>query len=360
MTSFPRIGILTFHRCINYGSYWQARCLVEGLRSRGFDVAILDHFSSRIERAELVHALGPISPVRAAETPLYARKIEKFNEAVESLPLSPAFPLEEPARLPAGFDTVLVGSDEVWNQRHPWYGACKIFFGWGLPTGRLVSYGASFGNQPPSDELCPEASALRSFSALSVRDMNSRTIAERIVGAPIEVVLDPCLQFPEPIARAEVTQAPYLLLYGHDLPDWFCSRAVKWAHERSLGVVSVGYRNDWADAQWIAAGPAEFAQAMAAATAVATTFFHGAVFALVNGKPFICASSPYRHNKLSDLMTLLGTQERLVGEDVAESDFGSALQRPPGEAVMQRIEALRRRSNAYLQEALMHEAVTHA
>ena len=24
-----RIGVLTFHRCINYGSYWQARCLVE-------------------------------------------------------------------------------------------------------------------------------------------------------------------------------------------------------------------------------------------------------------------------------------------------------------------------------------------
>ena len=30
-----KIGVLTFHRCINYGSYWQARSLVEGLRSRG-------------------------------------------------------------------------------------------------------------------------------------------------------------------------------------------------------------------------------------------------------------------------------------------------------------------------------------
>ena len=30
-----KVGVLTFHRCINFGSYWQARCLVEGLRSRG-------------------------------------------------------------------------------------------------------------------------------------------------------------------------------------------------------------------------------------------------------------------------------------------------------------------------------------
>jgi hypothetical protein len=30
-----KLGILTFHKCINFGSYWQARCLAEGLRARG-------------------------------------------------------------------------------------------------------------------------------------------------------------------------------------------------------------------------------------------------------------------------------------------------------------------------------------
>ena len=30
-----RVGVLTFHRCINYGSYWQARCLVEAIAARG-------------------------------------------------------------------------------------------------------------------------------------------------------------------------------------------------------------------------------------------------------------------------------------------------------------------------------------
>src|SRR5690349_8232637 len=40
-----KIGVLTFHRCINYGSYWQARCLVDGLRARGHDAVLLDHHS---------------------------------------------------------------------------------------------------------------------------------------------------------------------------------------------------------------------------------------------------------------------------------------------------------------------------
>ena len=47
-------GVLTFHRCINYGSYWQARCLMEGLRRRAASDAL------RWARTELTvyHALA--------------------------------------------------------------------------------------------------------------------------------------------------------------------------------------------------------------------------------------------------------------------------------------------------------------
>ena len=40
-----KIGILTFHRCINYGAYWQARCLLEHLRSLGHEARI--HITAR-------------------------------------------------------------------------------------------------------------------------------------------------------------------------------------------------------------------------------------------------------------------------------------------------------------------------
>ena len=55
-----KIGVLTFHRCINYGSYWQARCLVEGLRARGLDAVLLDHDSPRANRAEWRCAFQPM------------------------------------------------------------------------------------------------------------------------------------------------------------------------------------------------------------------------------------------------------------------------------------------------------------
>src|SRR3546814_5805670 len=66
--SRPRkIGVLTFHRCINYGSYWQARCLVEGLRQRGHDAVLLDHDSPLVNRAEWRCALQPLLPTPRSE-----------------------------------------------------------------------------------------------------------------------------------------------------------------------------------------------------------------------------------------------------------------------------------------------------
>ena len=42
----------------------------------------------------------------------------------------------------------MVGSDEVWNFRHPWYGGASIFFGDYCNADRLISYAASFGKDP--------------------------------------------------------------------------------------------------------------------------------------------------------------------------------------------------------------------
>ena len=84
-----KIGVLTFHRCINYGSYWQARCLVEGLRAGGHDAVILDHASRRVDLAEWRCALRPTFPATRMDRPEYRRKVHRFHQAFAALPLSP-------------------------------------------------------------------------------------------------------------------------------------------------------------------------------------------------------------------------------------------------------------------------------
>ena len=350
-----KIGVLTFHRCINYGSYWQARCLVDGLRARGHDAELLDHRSVAVERAELRCAFQPQLPRRTARSDHSAlgAKTRKFVDAIGRLPLSPSFDLDAPERI-GTYDAIVVGSDEVWNFQHPWYGGNPIFFGRGITSERVISYAASFGNHDADDGIAPDwANSLNAFSALSVRDENSRRLIAGALAVDPAVVLDPCLLFAEviPAARAAANSA-YAIVYGHSFPPWFEAAVRRWADRQQLRLISIGYRNDWADEQRIDAGPAGFAEAFAGARAVATNFFHGCVFALRHSKPFACAATPYRLNKVRDLTASLGAGQHLVDASATDSDYDALLGAPLAAPVGERMAALRAQSAAFLEHAL--------
>ncbi len=352
----PRVGILTFHRCINYGSFWQARCLVDGLRSLGADPVILDHRSAPIRRAEWRCAFQPLLPARSsrADFPLYASKIRKFADAIASYPLSGPFEIDNPAEIEP-FDLVLVGSDEVWNLSHPWYGGRSIFYGDGVPARRLVSYAATFGNLPAAHGIeVYWADKLQKFDGIAVRDANSKAMIERDLRRRATLVLDPCLQFPESLARGRqpARPSPYLAVYGHSFPAWFQAGVRRWAASYSLPLISIGYRNDWADQQWLDAGPYDFDGFIAGAAAVATNFFHGCVFSLLNAKPFVCTLSDYRTNKIGDLTRTVGAEGHLVSAETPQATYDAMLRDPLDPGIESRIAQLRLQSGTYLADVL--------
>jgi hypothetical protein len=349
-----KVGVLTFHRCINYGSYWQARALAEGLKSRGCDAVILDHQCRRTTRAEWRNAFQPTLPQRTPRGDYvgYAAKTRGFLQAFAALPLSQPFPMDDPGAMEP-CDAVLVGSDEVWNFSHPWYAAQPLFFGEGLRAKRVVAYAASFGCHDSAAALDePWAERLRRFSALAVRDDNSRQIVRQTLGAEPALVLDPCLQFPESVRRASALadETDEAVVYGHNFPAALITAVRDWAKARRVRLVSVGYRNDWADVQRLDADPEAFAQAMGAARAVITNFFHGCVFALANARPFVCSGTAYRWHKIASLMDVAQAEDRLVIEGASDPGIHRLLDTPP--ASEPALGRLRRRSSAYLDHAL--------
>jgi hypothetical protein len=355
MASGKKVGVLTFHKCINYGSYWQARCLVEGLRARGHDAELLDHDCNIIRSAEARCAFQPKLPERTPRRELrdYAAKTRKFAKAIAELPQSRPFPVREPEA--AGeYDAIVVGSDEVWNFRHPWYGGTPIFFGDGLKAERLISYAASFGNHGAWDGISPGwATKLGKFADISVRDQNSWHLVRDGTGREAPIVLDPVLQFAEAVTAGPAsTSDRYALVYGHGFPDWLTRMARSWADRTGHRLVSVGYSNPWADEQRVQAGPSEFAGLVAGSSAVITNFFHGCVFALANGKPWAAAPSEYRSIKIPDLAKTLGASHRVVNEQTGEDEFADLLGAPIQPQVAARIEDYRARSDAFLDAAL--------
>jgi polysaccharide pyruvyl transferase WcaK-like protein len=350
-----KIGVLTFHKCINYGSYWQARCLVEGLRARGHEAELLDHHCNCVARAEARCAFQPMLPRRTLRKDMraYSVKARKFIRAIQHLPLSRTFSLHRPEAV-NGYETIVVGSDEVWNLAHPWYGGKPLFYGVGLESPRLISYSGSFGSYSCHWGLHEYwAEQLKRFDALSVRDKNSFWLVRGSTGIEPELVLDPCLQFPQSVrSESGASDDRYVVVYGHSFPTWIGQHVRRWSERRGLRLVSPGYRNDWADEQRIGASPEEFASLIANARAVVTNFFHGCVFALLNGKPFVTATSEYRLHKIRDLAASLAAEHRMVNESTDPAVYAHLLETPVEPRVVERIEGQRSRSKAYLDAAL--------
>ena len=143
------------------------------------------------------------------------------------------------------------------------------------------------------------------------------------------------------------------LVYGHGFPSWLARRVRAWADRaRHAAASASAIRNAWADEQRIAAGPDEFARLMAGARAVVTNFFHGCVFALLNGKPWATAPSDYRAIKIPDLAATLGAEHRIVDERTGELELRELLETPVQPEVISTHRRAPRELEAYLDAAL--------
>ena len=165
-------------------------------------------------------------------------------------------------------------------------------------------------------------------------------------------MLDPCLLFPAPALQNVSSKTTYALVYGYDFPDWLKRLARRWSYAAGVRLVSVGYSNDFAHEQRIDEGPLEFARLVSGASAIITNFFHGCVFSLMFGKPWVTAPSDYRSIKIPDLAAKLGTEHRLVDSGTQDNHFAELMDTPLQPRVEARVIELRASSGAYLDAAL--------
>jgi len=187
--------------------------------------------------------------------------------------------------------------------------------------------------------------------------MNSQAIVRNAIGLEPDIVLDPCLHFePSPDTDGGVPVLPYAVVYGVGFSPAFARCVTNWARAKGIWLVSVGYRNDWADENRLTASPDEFVQLMRRAQAVATNYFHGCVFALRYARPFLCEATPYREIKIRDLLATVGADRHRFWQGDAEETCTQRLSEPLSQDILIRIQALRESSQARLEQTLAGKA----
>lgn len=313
------VGIVTFHSVYNYGAFLQALALRRFIASLGHRVEIVNYTNPRQAGFQERCLFGRRNPRVLAGNWIRKRKFLKSRAAFlrESAPFQGSADIDRQS-----YDTLVFGSDEIWNYEAHAHGFDPVYFGIGSRS-RLVAYAPSLGALPARAE--PPSSvreALRNFSAISVRDDQTSSRVREITAstAAPPIVLDPVfLDAFEEVETSPPKEKPFLAVYG-DIP-WPEARGqiTAWARGRGLKTLSIGYYNKWCDENRLAAGPGEFLGLLRAADYVVTNTFHGTMFSIKFRRPFLTIRPENSRQKYLPCLPRLGLAGRLRSpeEDLA-------------------------------------------
>jgi len=303
-----RAGILTFHDGLNHGAYLQAFCLASCMQDLGLECRILNYKNPHHWRKENVQPwFAYRRPVRFLDR---VRKGRAFRRDLREMPRTPYTRSAEIIRSHE-LDVVVLGSDVIWDLSL--FGVDPLYFS-PYPNAWTLAYAASCGSSKRESLLkTPEVvKGIRALNQISVRDRYTADIVEDVTGQRPPVVLDPVLlpdHLDHVMRGSPPNLPPYLLVYGSHFEPGDAESIRNFAKEKGLLVLSVGYRNSWADRNCLHIGPLEILSWFQAASFVLTSTFHGTIFALRCRKQFRVRLHRGNENKVRALLGLVGCTE---------------------------------------------------
>ncbi|MEP3372654.1 polysaccharide pyruvyl transferase family protein [Maribacter dokdonensis] len=303
-----KIGILTFHDGINFGAFLQAYSTQEKLKSLGHDVEIINYKDRVFAFKERAYALRMNGKFFSN-----AKKVWKFHKAHKLLNNTNF--TSNLSTLKSKYDFVFFGSDEIWNINNPGFGYDLSYFGKGLSNTKKVSYAPSFGSTKIDDtKLALIEEYLAKFYAISVRDVNSHDIINKLTGEKPVIVPDPTFLVDQAKWAIEPKiQGNYILVYAYVLKPEHIEVMKQYAKEKNMKLVSVGFYYDWCHENYLGIDPFEWIGFFKNAKYVFTSMFHGTIFAILMRRNFTTFMDPYRLQKFSYLLDTLNIHDRIYG-----------------------------------------------
>lgn len=256
----------------------------------------------------------------------------------------------------ASFDTVVLGSDQIWNPNWLSQEDLELRLGsFAQPGIRVISYAASFGVSVVDDPRAREVFSkfLPRLSAVSVREDAGKALVEQLSNGEATVVLDPTLMIPTEkwlsITHSFVpANERYVLTYFLGKPTARQEQRIQqFAEEHNCAIRRM---LDFRDSKDYLAGPEDFVELFSKAQYVFTDSYHACCFSILFQKQFTVFTRA-GHSKSENMNSRMETLFRLFELDavVSESELAPRVNYA---RVNELLEKHRQESRAWLDAAM--------
>ena len=361
-----RIGVLTMHRVLNYGSILQAYATKRVIESLGHDCEIIDyrypnefHYAHGRKKYAITWK-GRIA--RRFSLTKKWRRLNRFRNFQEKyLNLSREYISPEDIRNnPPNYDIYLVGSDQVWNPKYLFEDT--VFLLDFVPNDKKkISYASSFStNKIPEAFKEKYIRLLSQFESISVRETNGAKLVKELTGRDASVNIDPTLllkpdDWNKICSRSKLCKRPYILVYilTYAVGDIPCLNDIvrKLKQEKNAQIIYLGNRIEgiYCDRYIDNCSPSQFISLVRWTSFIITTSFHGTAFALNYGIPFISIADNKADDRIYSLLQQLdATRHMMYKNDNVSSLFLGEI----NETIKSNLVMLRNKSVEYLKKCL--------
>ena len=331
-----KIGIISMQRVVNHGSFLQAYALKRTIEQLvdGTECEFIDHPQTKnvLPQKETVLNKLRYQYHRILKHQAYCADYESFVNQQKYMAcytdaLKKYLNVTDELNLRTDYETVLIGSDEVFNctqEDTPWKGE-MFLFGDGVKSSNIICYAASFGYttierlQQWGLEKTVGDCLLR-LSAISVRDINSRNVVKCLTGITPVCNVDPVLIYDFSDEVMIPKRDNYIVIYEYTdriTEPHIIESVKKYAKKKRYKIISVFGYCSWADENLVME-PFSALGYIKHAECVVTDTFHGCVMSIKYNKRFVALSRESNKNKLEDLLLRFGLEQQLTNcnEDI--------------------------------------------
>lgn len=333
-----KVGIMTIIGYLGYGNRLQNYATQEVIKYLGYDVQTIVYLRkieankqqiNRILKRKVVNFINMTNEERknAIRLKLFGKSYKKLeNKLYEASKLFTQNNIVEtnfsfsddniPKDLGKVFDFFVTGSDQVWN---PEFAGTPAYFLTFAPSHKRIAYAASFGvKELPKEHIEAYKKYISDIPHLSVREQAGADIIKKLTGRDAIVLIDPTLMlskerwltiskpaFHKPSRR-------YLLTYFlGTISDETRKKINDVSLKMDLEVVQLA---SFKDKKRYVTDPAEFLDYVNSAEIVFTDSYHGTVFSIIFGRPFIVCDRIGRglpmHSRIDTLLSKFKIESR--------------------------------------------------